>query len=314
MDFDKISILGSDTILGQALLKQLKCDKNISVQTITSKELNQFTPKELTLKLKSNNISIVFNTHNRGGGLGFLKKVPADLFMENISIDIHFIPSCYKAGVKKYVNILPNCVYPNGLPVPYLESQIWEGLPENTVAPYSMTKKISILQSKAFKHQYSFNSINLIVTAVYGPNDNFHTEESQVIPAMIIKFDQNIEKNTPFIKFWGSGNATREFIYVDDAASGIIKAAKKYDQIDPLNICSGEEWRIKDLAIKLAKIIGYKGDILWDKSKPEGCFRKCLSAEKMKKQIHHELKYTLEEGLKKTVDWYNFNEKHHRKN
>ena len=127
---------------------------------------------------------------------------------------------------------------------------------------------------------------------------------------MIVKFDHHLNKKTSSVKFWGSGNATREFIYVDDAAAGIIKAADKYKQIEPLNICSGGEWRISDLASTLAEIIGYKGNILWDTSMPEGCFRKCLSTEKMKNQIHFKPKHSLEEGLLKTVDWYNSNAKH----
>ena len=141
MIFGKIAILGADTLLGQALYRQLEYKTDITIQSITSEDLNKYTPEDLTTRLKNHNIAMVFNAHNRGGGLGLLKEAPADMFMENIDIDIHFIPSCYKAGIKKYINILPNCVYPNELPVPFLESQIWEGLPEITVAPYSMTKK-----------------------------------------------------------------------------------------------------------------------------------------------------------------------------
>ena len=269
MRFNNIAILGSDNLLGRAFVRQLEIEKNISLHAISHQDLEAFSPEELTKKLEKNNIELVLNVHSRGGGLGLLKDIPADLFMANIAIEMHFIPCCYKAGVKKYVNILPNCVYPDNLPVPYLERQIWEGLPENNVAPYALSKKISLVQSKAFKNQYDFHSINLVVTAVYGPFDNFHPEKSQVIPSMIVKFDLSMKEEASSLLFWGSGNATREFIYVDDAAEGILEAAEDYDDPDPMNICTGIELRISELATSVAEIIGYSGKIEWDITKPE---------------------------------------------
>lgn len=311
MKYKNIAILGSDSLLGLAICKELESKNDVSVQPITHEDLCIFSTEGLIQKLKKHRVELVLNTHHRGGGLGFLQNFPADLFMENIGIDIHFIPCCYKAGAKKYVNILPNCVYPALLPVPYLESQIWEGLPEDTVASYSLTKKISLVQSNAFKQQYDFHSINLIVTALYGPNDNFNSEKSQVIPSMILKFDSMLKVEAATVSFWGSGNATREFIYVEDAAKGILEASNKYEHPEPMNICTGEEVRISDLALIVAEVIGYTGKIEWDTSKPEGCLRKCLSNEKMTSQLKYKTEHSLRAGIKKTVDWFNTNAKHH---
>ena len=310
MIYKNIAILGADSLLGQALCRQLERDTNVSLHAISDAALNTFSPEGLTTNLRQHETELVLNAHHRGGGLGLLKDVPADLFMENIAIDIQFIPSCHKAAVRKYVNILPNCIYPNDLPVPYLESQLWQGLPESIVAPYALTKKLSLVQANAFKQQYDFHSISLIVTAVYGPNDNFHPDKSQVIPSMIVKFDRCSREAAASVALWGSGNATREFIYVDDAAVAILKAANEYDEPEPMNICSGEELRISDLAGAVAGVIGYTGKIEWDTSKPVGCLRKCLSAEKMRRRLRYTPTHSLEAGLKKTVNWYYANAKH----
>jgi GDP-L-fucose synthase len=304
MKIKSILLLGSDSILGSALKSKLNLKDQIELFELTHDEIDCITPSQLQDHIKKISPGLVINVYNRGGGIGKNQRIPADLFMQNIMHDMHLLPSCHMAGVNKYVNILPNCIYPEGITVPFKESDLWKGYPEETISYYAMTKKLTLVQANAFRKQYNFNSINLIVTATYGPNDIFDPLESQVIPSMIAKFSEAIESKNDQITFWGSGKATREFIYEEDAAEAILISSFSYNDRLPLNICTSEEISIKELARLISSKIGFNGEILWDHNKPEGILRKCLSNERLCKAFDFTPSTSIAEGINKAIQGY----------
>lgn len=202
------------------------------------------------------------------------------------------------------MNVGTVCSYPKFTPVPFKEDYLWNGYPEETNAPYGIAKKVLIVQSEAYRKQYGFNSINLIPVNLYGPRDNFDLETSHVIPAIIRKCLDAVSRSEDEIVVWGTGKATREFLYVEDAAEGILLAAEKYDKSDPVNLGSGNEISIKELVELIAKHTGFNGKILWDNSKPDGQPRRLLDTSKAYKEFGFKAKTSFEEGLKKTIRWY----------
>ncbi|MEK6818474.1 MAG: NAD-dependent epimerase/dehydratase family protein, partial [Nanoarchaeota archaeon] len=209
-----------------------------------------------------------------------------------------------KNGVEKFVAVGTICAYPKFTPIPFKEEDLWNGYPEETNAPYGLAKKMLLVQSQAYKKQYGFNSIFLIHVNLYGPGDNFNPESSHVIPALIKKCFEAIENKEECIVLWGDGTPTREFLYVEDAAEGVILATEKYEKVEPVNLGSGIEISIKDLAKMIAEIVGFKGKIVWDTSKPNGQPRRCLDTSKADKEFGFKAKTYLEEGIKKTVQVY----------
>ena len=304
MKIKSILLFGSDSILGTALKLKINHEHQIDLFELTHDEIDCLNPIQLQNNIKKNLPDLAINAYSRGGGIGKNQRVPADLFMQNIMHDMHLLPSCHMAGVKKYVNILPNCVYPENITVPFKETDLWKGYPEETISYYAMTKKLTLVQANAFHKQYNFNSINLIVTASYGPNDMFDPLESQVIPSMISKFAAAIELKSDRTTFWGSGKATREFIYEDDAAEAILMSSFSYNDRMPLNICTSKEISIKELASLIANKIGFDGEILWNHNKPEGNLRKCLSNERLSKVIDFTPSTSIAEGISKAIQGY----------
>jgi len=209
-----------------------------------------------------------------------------------------------KAGVSKFVAVGTICAYPKFAPVPFKEEDLWNGYPEETNAPYGLAKKMMLVQSIAYRQQYGFNSIFLLPVNMYGPGDNFSVKSSHVIPALIKKFVEAKQKSTEHVEVWGTGRATREFIYVEDAAEGIILAAEKYDKSDPVNIGAGFEISIKDLAEKIKTIVGYAGEIVWDKTKPDGQPRRMLDTSRAKAEFGFTATTDFSQGLSKTIEWY----------
>jgi len=204
----------------------------------------------------------------------------------------------------KFVAIGTICAYPKFAKIPFREEDLWDGYPEETNAPYGLAKKMLLVQAQSYREQYGFNAIYLLPVNLYGPGDNFSVKSSHVIPALIKKCVDAKENKDDHIVVWGTGKATREFLYVDDAAEGIIKAAEKYNKPGPVNIGAGFEISIKDLAEKIVKITGFKGKIVWDKTKPDGQPRRCLDVKKAKKEFGFMAKTKFDEGLKKTISWY----------
>jgi GDP-L-fucose synthase len=220
---------------------------------------------------------------------------------------IQMMEAARQEGVEKFVAIGTICAYPKFTTVPFKEEDLWIGYPEETNAPYGLAKKMMLVQSQAYRQQYGFNAIYLLPVNLYGPRDNFDPEQSHVIPALIKKmFDAKLEEKREVI-VWGTGKATREFLYVEDAAEGIILATERYNKPDPVNLGSGFEISIKALVELVAEMAGFKGEIRWDTSKPDGQPRRCLDVSRAKKEFGFEAKVDFRKGLKKTIEWYAIN-------
>jgi len=251
---------------------------------------------------------IVIHLAANVGGIGANMKNPGKFFYDNITMGVQLMEEARVRNVNKLVNIGTICSYPKFTPVPFREEELWSGYPEETNAAYGLAKKMLIVQSQAYRQQYGFNSINLLQVNLYGPRDNFNPESSHVIPALIKKSFDAIDNKEDSIIFWGSGNPTREFLYAEDAAHGILLAAEKYNKSEPINLGSGFEISIKDLASLIIKFTGFKGKVVWDTTKPDGQPKRCLDVSKAEKEFGFRAKTNFEEGLKKTIEWYR--EKH----
>ena len=247
---------------------------------------------------------VVFHLAATVGGIGINKKNPGKFFYENAIMNLQVIHNAYLNNVKKIISIGTVSVYPENSPVPFLEKDIWKGYPEETNAPYGIAKRIMHTHSLSYRKQYDFNSIMLILTNLYGPMDNFKIESSHVVAALIERFYDAKKNNTKEVSVWGNGNSTRDFCYIEDIVSGIILAAEKYYDSKPINLASGKETTIKEVAEIIKKQIGFKGKIIWDENMPIGPNRRNVSIELAKEKINYNPKVSLEDGIKKTIDWY----------
>lgn len=300
----KILVTGGAGFLGSHVVNILK---NRGV-----KEENIFIPrsKECDLCIRENcdeivkGKDIVIHLAARVGGIGFNREKPAELFYDNAIMSIQLMDAAYRAGVNKFVAVGTVCAYPKFTPVPFKESDLWNGYPEETNAPYGLAKKMSLVQAQAYRRQYGFNAIYLLPVNLYGPRDNFDPSSSHVIPALIRKVAEAKKSNSPFFEVWGSGSASREFLYVEDAAEGIVLAAERYDEPEPVNIGSGSEISIKDLVSLICRLMDFKGEIRWDKSKPDGQPRRYLDVSGAHQKFGFKAETGFEEGLKKTINWY----------
>lgn len=238
------------------------------------------------------------------GGIGANREHPGSFFYENLMMGVQLIEAARLQKIEKFVAIGTVCAYPKFTPVPFKEDDLWNGYPEETNAPYGLAKKMLLVQAQAYRQEYNFNAIYLLPVNLYGPGDNFDPQSSHVIPALIKKVYDAKKRNVPYIDVWGTGSASREFLYVDDAAKGIVMATEKYDKADPVNLGSGMEIKIKDLIETIAKLMDYKGEIKWDTSKPDGQPRRMLDVSRAEKEFGFKAKVGFEEGLKQTIDWY----------
>ena len=238
------------------------------------------------------------------GGIGANRENPGKFFYDNLIMGVELMEQARQFGVSKFVGIGTICAYPKFCPVPFKEEHLWDGYPEETNAPYGLAKKMLLVQSQAYRQQYGFNSIYLLPVNLYGPGDNFSWESSHVIPALIRKCVEAKERRESHITVWGTGRATREFLYVDDAARGIVLAAEKYNSSQPVNLGAGFEITIKKLVALIVRLTQFKGDILWDASQPDGQPRRCLDTTRARQEFGFEAKTSFEAGLKRTIAWY----------
>ena len=238
------------------------------------------------------------------GGIGANRDNPGKFFYDNLIMGVELMEQARRMGVAKFVAIGTICAYPKFCPVPFKEAHLWDGYPEETNAPYGLAKKMLLVQSQAYRQQYGFNSIYLLPVNLYGPGDNFSRESSHVIPALIRKCVEAKALGTKQITVWGTGRATREFLYVDDAARGIILAAEKYNSSQPVNLGAGFEISIKKLVDLIVRLTKFKGEIIWDASKPDGQPRRCLDTARARQEFGFEAKVPFETGLKRTIAQY----------
>ena len=238
------------------------------------------------------------------GGIGANREHPAEFFYDNLIMGAQLMHEAWQAGVEKFVSIGTVCAYPKFTPVPFKESSLWDGYPEETNAPYGLAKKMLLVQGQAYRQQYGFNAIYLLPTNLYGPGDNFDPRSSHVIPALIRKCVEARERGDEQIVAWGTGSPTREFLYVEDAAEGIVLATERYNKPDPVNLGSGMEISIKDLTELIARLTGFTGRIVWDTSKPDGQPRRMLDTSRAYEEFGFKASTPFEEGLRRTVAWY----------
>ncbi|HJJ42616.1 MAG TPA: GDP-L-fucose synthase, partial [Methanocorpusculum sp.] len=238
------------------------------------------------------------------GGIGYNMKNPGSLFYDNAIMGIQMMEAARQNNVGKFTAVGTICAYPKFTKVPFTESELWNGYPEETNAPYGLAKKMMLVQAQAYRQQYGFNAIYLLPVNLYGPGDNFNPNSSHVIPALIKKFIDAKESGSDKAEVWGTGAASREFLYVDDAARAIVLASEKYNSPEPVNIGSCMEISIKDLVDLIAGLTGFRGDIVWDKSKPDGQPRRCLDVSAAEKGFGFKAEVGFEDGLKKTIEWY----------
>jgi GDP-L-fucose synthase len=301
----KILVTGGAGFLGSFIVENLIKERGVSpgnIRVPRSKEMDLKIWKNCVKAVKD--MDIVIHLAGKVGGIGFNKKYPATLFYDNVTMGIQLMEAARLEGVQKFVAIGTVCAYPKYTPIPFREEDLWNGYPEETNAPYGFAKKILLVQAQAYRQQYGFNAIYLLPVNLYGPRDNFNPESSHVIPALIKKMvDAKLEGKNEVV-VWGTGKASREFLFVEDAAEGILLATEKYNKPDPVNLGAGKEITIKALVDLIAELTEYNGKIVWDASKPDGQPRRCLETSKAKEEFKFQAKTDFKDGLRKTIEWY----------
>ena len=300
----RVIVTGGAGFLGSYVVEKLKergC-KNIFVPLVEDYDLTK--EKNVIILYQDYSADIVIHLAAVVGGIGANRENPGKFFYDNLVMGAMLMEYARQFKVDKFVAIGTICAYPKFTQVPFKEEDIWNGYPEETNAPYGLAKKMMLVQSQAYRVQYGFNSIFLLPLNLYGPRDNFNPKSSHVIPALIRKFIKAIEKNEDGVVVWGTGKPTRGFLYVEDAAEGILLATEKYNKSDPVNLGTDLEISIKNLAELIAKLVGFKGKIKWDTSKPDGQPRRKLDTSRAEREFGFRSKMDFEEGLKRTIEWY----------
>ncbi|MFH2068631.1 MAG: GDP-L-fucose synthase [Candidatus Omnitrophota bacterium] len=311
----RVLVTGGAGFLGSFVVDKLKergC-QNIFIPQI--QDYNLVEMEAVKRVYRDAKPDIVIHLAAKVGGIGANLKNPGSFCYDNLMMGTQLMEIGRQCNLKKFVALGTICAYPKYTPVPFQEKDLWNGYPEETNAPYGLAKKMLLVQAQAYRQQYGFNAIYLLPVNLYGPGDNFNPESSHVIPALIRKCleakekschseGQSPEKSQPFITVWGTGKPTREFLYVEDAAEAIILSAEKYNKPEPVNIGAGFEISIKDLARLIAQLTGFKGEISWDNSKPDGQPRRCLDTSRAKKEFGFTARTSFEEGLARTIAWY----------
>lgn len=300
----KIIVTGGSGFLGKFVVKELKKKGFIKIFVPIIEEYDLRKIEMVKKMYKDADADIVIHLAAVVGGIGANRENPGRFFYDNLIMGIQLMEEARLYGIEKFVALGTICAYPKFTPVPFKEENLWNGYPEDTNAPYGLAKKMLLVQSQSYREQYNFNSIFLLPVNLYGPGDNFDLKSSHVIPALIKKFYEAKVNNYDKVVVWGTGKATREFLYVEDCAKAVVLATEKYNKSEPVNIGAGFEISIKDLANKIKGIIGFNGKIVWDNSKPDGQPRRCLDVTKAEKEFGFKAKTNFDEGLKKTIKWY----------
>ncbi len=300
----RICVTGGAGFLGSFIQESLKKRGVTDIFIPLRKQYDLIEVSDIRRMLSDAKPDVIIHLAANVGGIGANMEHPAEFFYDNLMMGVQLIHESWKAGVEKFVAIGTICAYPKYTPIPFKEDDLWNGYPEETNAPYGLAKKMLLVQSQAYRKQYGFNSIYLLPVNLYGPRDNFNPKSSHVIPALIHKCYEAKLNHIPEVVIWGDGSPTREFIYAGDAAEGIVMATEKYDGPEPVNIGSGMEISIKDLAELIARLIGYEGKLVYDTSKPNGQPRRALDVSRAREYFGFTAKMSFEDGLKQTIDYY----------
>jgi len=302
--YSRIVVTGGAGFLGRFIVDKLKGRNNVEVFVPRRRDYNLVEKADIVRLLDDTQPDIVIHLAAVVGGIGHNQKNPGRFFYENLMMGVQLIEQSRLHGVKKFVATGTVCAYPKFTPVPFKEDDLWNGYPEETNAPYGLAKKMMLVQSQAYREQYGFNSIFLLPANLYGPGDNFDLETSHVIPALIRKCVEARRNGAEFIEVWGSGKPSREFLYVEDCADGIVRAAESYNQSEAVNLGNGREVVIKDLVELITKLTRFEGEIRWQSDKPDGQPRRQLDTSRAFECFGFKAQTPLETGLRKTIDWY----------
>jgi len=300
----RVVVTGGAGFLGSHLVEKLEARGCKKIFVPRSAEYDLVQMDHVCRLYRDTNPHIVIHLAAKVGGIGANRENPGKFFYDNLIMGVQMIEQGRLSGIEKFVAIGTICSYPKFTPVPFKEDDLWNGYPEETNAPYGLAKKMLLVQSQAYRQQYGFNSIFLLPVNLYGPRDNFDLNSSHVIPALIRKCIEAIQRKDREITVWGTGKPTREFLYVEDAAEGILLAAERYNKSEPVNLGVGFEISIKDLAHRIAQLTGFSGNIVWDSSKPDGQMRRMLDVTRAEKEFGFKAKVEIKEGLRRTIEWY----------
>jgi GDP-L-fucose synthase len=309
----RILLTGGAGFFGTRVMNELR-HKGVTPHDIRIPRSTEFDLRKMENCVRVvEDCDIVIHLAAKVGGIGFNQKFPGQLFYDNAMMGIQIIEAARQAGVEKCVIAGTICAYPKFTPVPFREDNLWNGYPEETNAPYGLAKKMLLVQSQAYRQEYGFNSIYLLPVNLYGPGDNFDPASSHVIPALIKKFTEAKRDNKSCVEVWGTGSASREFLYVDDAARGIVLATEYYNKPDPVNLGSGMEITIRELVTLIKELTDYDGDIHWDTTKPDGQPKRRLDVSRAKQEFGFDARMHFKEGLEKTIEWYRKHSDLHKK-
>ena len=305
----RICVTGGAGFLGTHLIKILNARGAHQIFIPKIEDYDLVNPDDIRRMLDDSKPDVIIHLAAHVGGIGANMEKPAEFFYDNLMMGVQLIHESWKHGLEKFVAIGTICAYPKFTPIPFKEENLWDGYPEETNAPYGLAKKMLLVQAQAYRQQYGFNAIFLLPVNLYGPGDNFNPKSSHVIPALIRKCLEAKDQGAEQIVAWGDGSPTREFIFVEDAAEGIVLATEKYDGSEPVNIGSSFEISIKDLTEKIARMTGLEGKIVWDTTKPNGQPRRKLDTSRADLYFGFVAKTDFDQGLQKTIDWYIKNRK-----
>jgi len=297
-------VTGGSGFLGSFVVERLHAAHCGAVIVPRSREVDLRRQADVARLFDAATVDIVIHLAAVVGGIGANRENPGRFLYDNLMMGVILMEQARLAGVRKFVSVGTICSYPKFTPVPFREEALWDGYPEETNAPYGLAKKMLLVQGQAYRQQYGFNAIHLLPVNLYGPRDNFNPSSSHVIPALIKKCLEARDAGASSVEVWGSGKATREFLYVEDAADGIVAAAEKYDGDEPVNLGAGFEISIKDLAEQIARLTGFTGAIAWNASKPDGQPRRSLDTARAERYFGFKAKTSFEQGLKRTIEWY----------